>query len=208
MSDTNLITNASFDAVLMQVTDGILIVTINHAPVNALSVPVRQDLMAAMERANSDSDVMGVVIVGSGRAFCGNTDIAEVEEALRARTADSSRHARLLKPCGQRSSFRSNSGLPKRRNYSKRAFGVRSALVLSRRVGAQRSVPAVFICRVGLAGRHVAGPWLQRARTLHAREHVERSLTRTQRARHGGTGRKRSCRCFMNIFVRIGRPVR
>ncbi|WP_082862335.1 enoyl-CoA hydratase/isomerase family protein [Caballeronia hypogeia] len=77
MPDTNLVSNASSDAVLTQVIDGILIVTINHAPVNALSVPVRQRLMAAIERANSDSDVRGVAIVGSGRAFCGGADIRE-----------------------------------------------------------------------------------------------------------------------------------
>ena len=55
----------------------LLVVTIDHPPVNALSVEVRRGLMAAMDQAEADSNVKGVLLLGAGRAFIAGADIRE-----------------------------------------------------------------------------------------------------------------------------------
>lgn len=56
---------------------GVLLVTINHPPVNALSVDVRRGLLAAAQEADADASVAAVLIVGAGRAFIAGADIRE-----------------------------------------------------------------------------------------------------------------------------------
>ena len=60
-----------------RVLDGILIVSIDNPPVNALSVAVRAGLQAAVQQAQSDEAVRAVLIVGKGRAFIAGADIRE-----------------------------------------------------------------------------------------------------------------------------------
>ncbi len=68
-SETNVVHTAK---------DGdLLFVTIDHPPVNALSVDVRRGLMAAIDQAESDASVKGVLIVGAGRGFIAGADIRE-----------------------------------------------------------------------------------------------------------------------------------
>ena len=55
----------------------VLLVTINHPPVNALSVDVRHGLLAAAQAADADAGVAAVLIVGAGRAFIAGADIRE-----------------------------------------------------------------------------------------------------------------------------------
>ncbi|HXZ09483.1 MAG TPA: enoyl-CoA hydratase-related protein, partial [Paraburkholderia sp.] len=55
----------------------ILLVTIDHAPVNALSADVRRGLLAAIEAAEADHAVEAVLIVGAGRNFIAGADIRE-----------------------------------------------------------------------------------------------------------------------------------
>jgi 3-hydroxyacyl-CoA dehydrogenase len=55
----------------------ILLVTVDHAPVNALSVAVRRGLLDAMERADTDAAVAAVLIVGAGKSFIAGADIRE-----------------------------------------------------------------------------------------------------------------------------------
>ena len=55
----------------------VLLVTINHPPVNALSVDVRRGLLAAVQEADTDAGVAAVLIVGAGRAFIAGADIRE-----------------------------------------------------------------------------------------------------------------------------------
>ncbi|MEC5214774.1 3-hydroxyacyl-CoA dehydrogenase [Polaromonas sp. CG_9.5] len=55
----------------------VLLVTINHPPVNALSVDVRRGLLAAVQEADADDSVAAVLIVGAGRAFIAGADIRE-----------------------------------------------------------------------------------------------------------------------------------
>ena len=58
-------------------TDGILVVTIDNAPVNALSADVRAGLMAALDHAETESAIAGVVLTGAGNNFIGGADIRE-----------------------------------------------------------------------------------------------------------------------------------
>ncbi len=66
------------DTISAALTDGILVVTIDNAPVNALSADVRSGLMAALEHAEKDGAVAGVVLTGAGNNFIGGADIKEL----------------------------------------------------------------------------------------------------------------------------------
>lgn len=56
---------------------GVLVVTIDNAPVNALSAAVRAGLMRAVDYAAATSSIKAVVITGAGKTFVGGADIAE-----------------------------------------------------------------------------------------------------------------------------------
>jgi len=64
-------------AVTTQTKDGICLLTINNAPVNALSAAVRQGLFDAVEQADSNTDIQCIVLTGGGRTFIGGADIKE-----------------------------------------------------------------------------------------------------------------------------------
>ncbi|MPS77305.1 MAG: 3-hydroxyacyl-CoA dehydrogenase [Achromobacter sp.] len=55
----------------------ILVITLDHPPVNALSADVRRDLAAAIEAAQADADVRAVLLVGAGKNFIAGADIRE-----------------------------------------------------------------------------------------------------------------------------------
>ncbi|NPT35034.1 3-hydroxyacyl-CoA dehydrogenase NAD-binding domain-containing protein [Paraburkholderia xenovorans] len=69
--------NPSADVVTRELRGKVLLVTIDHAPVNALSADVRRGLLAAVEAADADSAVQAVLIVGAGRNFIAGADIRE-----------------------------------------------------------------------------------------------------------------------------------
>ena len=64
-------------AVRTQHEGDILVVTIDHPPVNALNVDVRRGLLDAVQQAQADARVRAVLIVGAGRAFIAGADIRE-----------------------------------------------------------------------------------------------------------------------------------
>ncbi|MBR7975556.1 enoyl-CoA hydratase/isomerase family protein [Burkholderia vietnamiensis] len=57
--------------------DALLVVTIDHPPVNALSAEVRRGLADALDAAQADHAVRAVLIVGAGRNFIAGADIRE-----------------------------------------------------------------------------------------------------------------------------------
>ncbi|MGF6467300.1 3-hydroxyacyl-CoA dehydrogenase NAD-binding domain-containing protein [Paraburkholderia youngii] len=65
------------DVVMRELRGKVLLVTIDHAPVNALSADVRRGLLAAIEAADADRAVEAVLIVGAGRNFVAGADIRE-----------------------------------------------------------------------------------------------------------------------------------
>ncbi|HEY2604529.1 MAG TPA: enoyl-CoA hydratase-related protein, partial [Paraburkholderia sp.] len=69
--------NPSADVVTRELCGKVLLVTIDHAPVNALSADVRRGLLAAIEAADADRAVDAVLIVGAGRNFIAGADIRE-----------------------------------------------------------------------------------------------------------------------------------
>ncbi|MES2361782.1 MAG: 3-hydroxyacyl-CoA dehydrogenase NAD-binding domain-containing protein [Pseudomonadota bacterium] len=56
---------------------GVLVVTIDNPPVNALGVEVRRGLIAAIAAAETDAAVAAVLVVGAGRNFIAGADIRE-----------------------------------------------------------------------------------------------------------------------------------
>ncbi len=66
----------------------VAVVTIDHAPVNALSAPLLEELEAELERLDQDEDVRAIVLTGAGeRAFVAGADISEFP-SLRESSAD------------------------------------------------------------------------------------------------------------------------
>jgi 3-hydroxyacyl-CoA dehydrogenase len=59
-----------------EIADGILVVTIDNPPVNALSAHVRQGLAEALAHASAQG-VAGMVLTGAGRTFIAGADIRE-----------------------------------------------------------------------------------------------------------------------------------
>ena len=55
----------------------ILLVTSNNPPVNALGAAVRQGLVAAIDQAEGDDSIKGVVIACAGQTFFAGADITE-----------------------------------------------------------------------------------------------------------------------------------
>ncbi|TAL01142.1 MAG: enoyl-CoA hydratase [Rhodospirillaceae bacterium] len=60
--------------------DRILTVDINYPPVNALALPVRVGLLAAMRAAQDDPEVDAVILQASGRTFVAGGDITEFDQ--------------------------------------------------------------------------------------------------------------------------------
>ena len=65
-----------------EVRDGILIVTLNAPPVNALGRDLREGLARAVASAQDDASVRALVITGTGKFFSAGADIAEFDQAL------------------------------------------------------------------------------------------------------------------------------
>jgi 3-hydroxyacyl-CoA dehydrogenase len=65
------------ESVTGDVRGGVLVVTIDNPPVNALSADVRAGLMAALDHAEASADIVGVTVTGAGRIFIGGADIRE-----------------------------------------------------------------------------------------------------------------------------------
>ncbi|WP_250530245.1 3-hydroxyacyl-CoA dehydrogenase NAD-binding domain-containing protein [Caballeronia sp. ATUFL_F1_KS4A] len=64
-------------AVQHELRGSVLVVTIDHAPVNALNAAVRRGLIDAIEAADADASVRAVLIVGAVRNFIAGADIRE-----------------------------------------------------------------------------------------------------------------------------------
>lgn len=57
--------------------EDILVITLDHPPVNALSVDVRRDLAAAVQAGQADPQVRAILLVGAGKNFIAGADIRE-----------------------------------------------------------------------------------------------------------------------------------
>ncbi|MEX3894206.1 3-hydroxyacyl-CoA dehydrogenase NAD-binding domain-containing protein [Paraburkholderia sp. BR10954] len=68
---------ASTAAVRHELRDGILVVSVDNPPVNALGAKVRSELRTAIEAAQHNPDVKAILLIGAGRNFIGGADIRE-----------------------------------------------------------------------------------------------------------------------------------
>ena len=66
----------------------IAVVTINAPPVNALSVAVRDGLVAAFDQADKDTGVKAMVLICAGRTFIAGADISEFGKVVPGATLD------------------------------------------------------------------------------------------------------------------------
>ncbi len=57
--------------------DGVLVITIDNPPVNALGIAVRSGLATALDQIDSDETIKAAVITGAGKIFIGGADIKE-----------------------------------------------------------------------------------------------------------------------------------
>ena len=60
-----------------QVTDGVAVISLENPPVNGLGQSTRAGIVEGIQKAQADAAVQAVVIVGSGKVFCGGADIRE-----------------------------------------------------------------------------------------------------------------------------------
>ena len=65
------------DSVRGAVSNGVLLIEIDHAPVNALSTDVRKGLMAAIAHGEATGEIAAMVVTGAGDIFIGGADIRE-----------------------------------------------------------------------------------------------------------------------------------
>jgi 3-hydroxyacyl-CoA dehydrogenase len=65
------------DTVRGRVSDGILLIEIDHPPVNALSTNVRKGLLAALTHGVETGTIEAMVLTGAGKTFIGGADIRE-----------------------------------------------------------------------------------------------------------------------------------
>jgi 3-hydroxyacyl-CoA dehydrogenase len=65
------------DTVRGAISDGVLLIEIDHAPVNTLSTDVRKGLLAAIAHGEETNDVVAMVVTGAGNIFIGGADIRE-----------------------------------------------------------------------------------------------------------------------------------
>ncbi len=70
--------------------DGVVVVRLDHPPVNALSRAVLADLARVATELSRDATVKAVVVTGEGKAFAAGADIAEFGDQERAREVGAS----------------------------------------------------------------------------------------------------------------------
>ncbi|MGC4061323.1 MAG: 3-hydroxyacyl-CoA dehydrogenase NAD-binding domain-containing protein [Aquabacterium sp.] len=71
-----------------QVTDGVAVITLSNPPVNGLGQSTRAGIVDGIKQANGDAAVKAVVIIGSGKVFCGGADIKEFGSPKASATPD------------------------------------------------------------------------------------------------------------------------
>ncbi len=66
------------DSVRGRLADGVLLIEIDHPPVNALSTDVRKGLLAALSHGAETPAIGAMAILGKGKLFVGGADIREL----------------------------------------------------------------------------------------------------------------------------------
>jgi len=64
-------------SVLLEVADGVALVTLNRPPVNALNRAMRRELVAIFDAISERDDVRCAVLTGAGSVFCAGADLKD-----------------------------------------------------------------------------------------------------------------------------------
>jgi 2-(1,2-epoxy-1,2-dihydrophenyl)acetyl-CoA isomerase len=68
----------AFESLRYEIADAVATITLDRPDaLNALTVPLKQELLAAFRDAGRDSAVRAIVLTGAGRAFCAGQDLRE-----------------------------------------------------------------------------------------------------------------------------------
>ncbi len=71
----------AFETILIEQDEGIVTLSLNRPPVNALNTTVGAELREALDQIDHDSAARAVIITGSGdRAFAAGADIRELQD--------------------------------------------------------------------------------------------------------------------------------
>jgi enoyl-CoA hydratase/carnithine racemase len=84
--------------VLMEVSDGVALVTLNRPPVNALSREMRRQIVATFDEISEREDIRCAVLTGAGKVFCSGADLKDRPDASVA--GDFLDHNRLTRETG------------------------------------------------------------------------------------------------------------
>jgi 3-hydroxyacyl-CoA dehydrogenase/enoyl-CoA hydratase/carnithine racemase len=69
-----------YDTLGLSLKDHVLVVTINHPPVNQMSREMARELRACMEEAYLDPEVKAIVLTGAGKNFIAGADITQLQK--------------------------------------------------------------------------------------------------------------------------------
>lgn len=73
----------TYDTLGYEVADGILTITLNRPEsLNAFTVTMAHELIAAFNRASADDAVRAIVVTGAGKAFCAGMDLSSEGNAF------------------------------------------------------------------------------------------------------------------------------
>ena len=68
---------SKFETILYDVEDGVATITLNRPDkLNAFTVQMMSDMIAAFDLADADDAVRAVIVTGAGRAFCAGADLS------------------------------------------------------------------------------------------------------------------------------------
>lgn len=77
MPDRETDPETDFDTIQYSVADRVATITLDRPDrLNAFTVPMQQELCAAVDLVDADDDVRAVVVTGRGRGFCAGADLA------------------------------------------------------------------------------------------------------------------------------------
>jgi enoyl-CoA hydratase len=83
---------------LLEVKDGVAVVTLNRPPVNAQNAEMRAEIAQVFDALTDMDDVAAVVLTGAGKVFCAGADIRERAGMAQAQGAYG-KHNRLVREC-------------------------------------------------------------------------------------------------------------
>jgi len=84
--------------ILMEVSDGVALVTLNRPPVNALNREMRRQLVATFDEISERDDIRCAVLTGAGKVFCSGADLKDRPDTSVA--GDFLDHNRLTRETG------------------------------------------------------------------------------------------------------------